>query len=68
MKIEKFLSGPMSEIKKITWPTRKETIKYTFTVIAICVFVALILGLFDLLYMRLLESFIFYYVKTFIYI
>ncbi|HRT18135.1 MAG TPA: preprotein translocase subunit SecE [Candidatus Paceibacterota bacterium] len=59
MKIEKFLSGPMSEIKKITWPTRKETIKYTFTVIAICVFVALILGLFDLLYMRLLESFIF---------
>jgi preprotein translocase subunit SecE len=49
----------MSEIKKITWPTRKETIKYTFTVIAICVFVALILGLFDLLYMRLLESFIF---------
>ncbi|MCK9626467.1 MAG: preprotein translocase subunit SecE [Bacteroidales bacterium] len=59
MKIGKFLSGPMSEIKKITWPTRKETIKYTFTVIAICVFVALILGLFDLLYMRLLESFIF---------
>ncbi|HPM39143.1 MAG TPA: preprotein translocase subunit SecE [Candidatus Pacearchaeota archaeon] len=59
MKIEKFLSGPMSEIKKITWPTRKETIKYTFTVIAICVFVALILGLFDLLYMRLIESFIF---------
>jgi preprotein translocase subunit SecE len=59
MKIGKFLSGPMSEIKKITWPTRKETIKYTFTVIAICVFVALILGLFDLLYMRLIESFIF---------
>lgn len=59
MKIGKFLSGPISEIKKITWPTRKETIKYTFTVIAICVFVALILGLFDLLYMRLLESFIF---------
>jgi len=59
MKIGKFLSGPMSEIKKITWPTRKETIKYTFTVIAICIFVALILGLFDLLYMRLLESFIF---------
>jgi preprotein translocase subunit SecE len=59
MKIEKFLSGPMSEIKKITWPTRKETIKYTFTVIAICVFVALILFLFDLLYMRLIESFIF---------
>jgi preprotein translocase subunit SecE len=59
MKIGKFLSGPMSEIKKITWPTRQETIKYTLIVIAICVLVALILGLFDLLYMHLLESFIF---------
>ncbi|KUK49828.1 MAG: Preprotein translocase, SecE subunit [Parcubacteria bacterium 33_209] len=59
MKTGKFLSGPMSEIKKITWPTRKETIKYTITVLAICVFVALILGLFDLLYMHLLESYIF---------
>jgi preprotein translocase subunit SecE len=59
MKTGKFLSGPMSEIKKITWPTRKETIKYTITVLAICVFVALILGLFDLLYMHLLETYIF---------
>ena len=59
MKTGKFLSGPMSEMKKITWPTRKETIKYTLTVIAICVFVALVLGLFDLLYMYLLESYIF---------
>ena len=59
MKTGKFLGGPMSEIKKITWPTRKETIKYTITVLAICVFVALILGLFDLLYMHLLETYIF---------
>lgn len=59
MKTGKFLSGPMSEIKKITWPTRSETIKYTITVLAICVLVAVILGLFDLLYMHLLESYIF---------
>ena len=59
MKTGKFLGGPMSEIKKITWTTRKETIKYTITVLAICVFVALILGLFDLLYMHLLETYIF---------
>ena len=49
----------MSEIKKITWPTRKETIKYTITVLAICILVAVILGLFDLLYMHLLETYIF---------
>ncbi|MDD2274362.1 MAG: preprotein translocase subunit SecE [Candidatus Pacebacteria bacterium] len=59
MKTGKFLSGPMSEIKKITWPTRKETIKYTITVLAICILVAVILGLFDLLYMHLLETYIF---------
>ena len=59
MKSSNFLSGALSEMKKITWPTRQETIKYTLTVIGISVLVALFLGLFDLLYMHLLETFIF---------
>lgn len=58
MKNEKFLSGPISEMKKISWPTRKETINYTITVIVICIAVALILGLFDLLYMYLIENYL----------
>ncbi|MDD3386481.1 MAG: preprotein translocase subunit SecE [Candidatus Pacebacteria bacterium] len=58
MKTEKFLSGPLSEIKKISWPTRKETINYTITVILVSVAVALILGLFDLLYMFLMENYL----------
>ncbi len=53
-----FFSGPANEIKKITWLTRQETIKYTITVIAICVLVATILSLFDLFYLRLMEDFI----------
>ncbi len=59
MKTPNFLSGPLSEIKKITWPTRQETIKYTLTVIVICIIVAIVLGLFDFLYMQLLESYVF---------
>ncbi len=58
-KLAGFLSGAWSETKKITWPTRQETVKYTLTVIGICVLVGAILGLFDLLYMYLLEKFVF---------
>jgi len=58
-KLSAFLNGSIAEIKKITWPTRQETTKYTITVIVICVVISTILGLFDLLYMRLMEKFIF---------
>lgn len=47
------------EIKKITWPTRQEAIKYTFTVVVITLIVALILGLFDFGFQQLLEKFVF---------
>jgi preprotein translocase subunit SecE len=36
-----------SEVKKVNWPTRKETIKRTLIVIAITVIVAAFLGLLD---------------------
>jgi preprotein translocase subunit SecE len=58
-KISNFLGGAWSEMKKITWPTREETIKYTLTVIGVCVMVAAFLGLCDLLYIYLMENFIF---------
>jgi len=45
-------------MKKITWPTRKEAVKYTLTVIGICVVLAAFLGLFDILYMYLIEKFV----------
>ncbi len=58
-KVSNFFGGAWSEIKKITWPTREETIKYTLTVIVVCVAVAAFLGLCDLLYMYLLKHFAF---------
>lgn len=58
-KLSVFLAGAWSEVKKITWPTRQETIKYTLTVIGICLLVGAILGFFDFVYMQLLQKFVF---------
>lgn len=57
-KMSNFFGGAWSEMKKITWPTRKDTLKYTLTVIGICIVVAAFLGLFDILYMYLIEKFV----------
>jgi preprotein translocase subunit SecE len=54
-----FFSGVLAEMKRITWPTRQETIKYTIIVIVVCVIVAAFLGSWDLLYMYLLNNFVF---------
>lgn len=59
MKIANLFKDASSEIKKITWPTRKETIKFTLIVIGMAVLVALILGVFDLIFVKLMEEFIF---------
>ncbi|MDD3170460.1 MAG: preprotein translocase subunit SecE [Candidatus Paceibacterota bacterium] len=59
MKLSNLFKDVGSEIKKITWPTRKETIKYTLIVIGISVAVAMFLGSFDFVFVRLMERFIF---------
>lgn len=43
----KYLSEAKTELKKVTWPTRKETLNYTLIVIALCVGLALFLGAVD---------------------
>jgi preprotein translocase subunit SecE len=58
-KVSNFFGGAWSEMRKITWPTRQDAIKYTLVVIGICIIVAAFLGLFDTLYMYLMEKFIF---------
>jgi preprotein translocase subunit SecE len=48
-KFTNFLKDTRGEMKRVTWPTRKQTINYTLIVIAISVVVAALLGLFDFL-------------------
>ena len=47
MKSSNFLSGALSEMKKITWPTRQETTQTTIVVLVVVFIVALILWLLD---------------------
>lgn len=54
-KIKKFLKEARQEIKKVNWPSRKETTRYTFFVILISLIVALYLGLLDYMFTNILK-------------
>ena len=57
-KIITFLKEVKLEIKKVNWPTRQQTTKYTLIVLGISVGVALFLGSLDFLFTTLLEKFV----------
>lgn len=46
-KITQYIKDSKNELKKVTWPTKKEVKQHTFLVIGISVGVALFLGLVD---------------------
>ena len=49
----KFFSEVMSELRKVTWPTREETIRLTAAVILISLGVGLFIGGLDILFVKL---------------
>lgn len=53
-----FLKETQFELKKVTWPTREETIRYTVMVIVISVAVALFLGVLDYAFRFILNTFV----------
>lgn len=54
-KIGKFLKEAQHEFKRVNWPTRKETIRYTLFVVGISVGIALYLGLLDYIFAEVLK-------------
>jgi preprotein translocase subunit SecE len=50
---KRFLDEVVSELKKVTWPTRDETIKLTFVVIVLSVAVGAYIGGLDSLFLTL---------------
>lgn len=54
-----FLKEVKLEVKKVDWPTRKETIKYTIIVLSVSVGVAVFLGGVDFLFKQFLNKIIF---------
>jgi preprotein translocase SecE subunit len=55
-KITEYIKEVLAEAKHITWPTRKQTFYFTIAVLAISVFIAYYLGLFDFLFSKGLEQ------------
>ncbi len=53
-----FLKEVRIELKRVTWPTRKQTIKYTLIVIGLTLAVAAFLGGLDFLFSWLLNKFV----------
>jgi len=54
MSLIQYLKDTKAELKHVSWPSRKQTLIYTSLVIAISVFVAVYLGVFDFVFSSLL--------------
>ncbi|OGG43884.1 preprotein translocase subunit SecE [Candidatus Jorgensenbacteria bacterium RIFCSPLOWO2_12_FULL_42_11] len=56
-KIKNFLQEARQEFKRINWPTRQETIRYTVFVFGFSAAMAFFLGLLDFAFLYLLKKF-----------
>lgn len=57
-KIINYLKGSVEEMKKVTWPTKKEVKNFTLLVISLSLAVAAFLGALDFVFSWGLELFI----------
>jgi len=51
----RFIGEAISELRRVTWPSRQETMRLTIMVIIIAAAVGLFLGVIDLFFSRLLD-------------
>jgi preprotein translocase subunit SecE len=53
--IRRYLRESRIELKKVTWPTREQTVNLTLVVVVVCVVIALFLGGIDWLFVNLIK-------------
>ena len=53
-----FFQEVKTELKKVTWPTREETIRYTTMVVVVSGAVAIFLGGLDYVFQYILNNFV----------
>ena len=51
----RFIGEAISELRRVTWPSRQETMRLTIMVIVVSAVVGLFLGVIDLFFSRLLD-------------
>jgi len=54
--LKDYIFSSLSELKKVTWPSRKETIRYSILVTAVSVFVAIFFAILDFGLGRLVDA------------
>jgi preprotein translocase subunit SecE len=57
-KIALFWQETKAEIRRVEWPSKQETIRYTIFVVLFSLIVAALLGAFDFVFLKVLENFI----------
>jgi len=58
MKLIDYLKSTKTELKHVSWPTKKQAIAFTIIVVLISVLTALYLGFFDFIFSKILQFFI----------
>ena len=53
-----FLKEVYLEMKKVNWPSRKETVKYTLIIVGVSLVVAAFLGSLDYIFSTILDKYI----------
>jgi preprotein translocase subunit SecE len=59
MSLKSYLTESYTELKKVNWPTRQETIRLTLIVIGFALGVAVFLGILDILFSNALTELVF---------
>jgi preprotein translocase subunit SecE len=57
-RLKSYIKESRQEFKRVNWPTRQETFRLTMIVIAISLLVAAFLGILDMVFTYLLETFL----------
>ena len=57
-KLVLYIKEVQTEVKKVNWPTKDQTIKYTLIVIGVSTAVALFLGSLDFIFTSFVEKFV----------
>lgn len=55
-RIKQFLSESKQELKKVNWPRKEETVRYTIFVIVLSLGIAAFLGILDFVFVRILQN------------
>jgi preprotein translocase subunit SecE len=54
-KVLDFFGGITAELKKVTWPSRQDTMRLSAVALILCLILGIVLGGFDYLFMKLVE-------------